>query len=125
MGNTTPIRLTDDQIEWLDMKKRAAEVMDYVPKAYPATQASTPRIQLPTYRWSVGTAAQVGTTAPNIDLEELWDALESGENEYFQKEKRRVERKHREHPFHLDKHLPSNRLSGRLDVFGGRKFSRR
>ncbi|KAL8769228.1 MAG: hypothetical protein Q9209_004729 [Squamulea sp. 1 TL-2023] len=59
IGNTTPLRLTEDQNEWLELKKRVAEIKTNAQfkSAYELGQAL------------------VGT----------WDALDSGSNEYFRK----------------------------------------
>ncbi|KAI4252433.1 MAG: hypothetical protein L6R42_007963, partial [Xanthoria sp. 1 TBL-2021] len=78
MGKTTPNILTKDQLEWLDLKKRVAETMNYHRRG------------------------GNGVPEPNISLNDLWDALDSGESEYFAKEKRRVYEQLRAHAFHTD-----------------------
>ncbi|KAL8848273.1 MAG: hypothetical protein Q9221_006711 [Calogaya cf. arnoldii] len=66
MGNTTPLRLTADQLTWQNLKAEVAKTVDY-------------RVN-----------GRSGSQAENISLSELWDALDSGEPEYFRKEKERV-----------------------------------
>ncbi|KAL8681558.1 MAG: hypothetical protein Q9224_006844 [Gallowayella concinna] len=62
MGNSTPSRLTENQIEWLDIKKRFADVGYIAPCSVARPVAGT------------------GTVNP---LQNAWAALESGSDEYF------------------------------------------
>ncbi|KAI4096069.1 MAG: hypothetical protein LQ339_007085 [Xanthoria mediterranea] len=72
MGDTTPDRLTDSQLAWLALKKRVAETM------YQHTR-----------------------NIPNIDLGDLWSALDSRESMYFEKEMRIMDKKMQHYPYHI------------------------
>lgn len=66
MGDTTPNRLTENQREWLDLKKRVAETCNY-----PLGRGNP-------------------TVPSTIALDNLWAALDSRESRYYEKEWRNV-----------------------------------
>ncbi|KAL8789304.1 MAG: hypothetical protein Q9213_001227 [Squamulea squamosa] len=72
MGNTTPLRSTEDQNEWLELKQRVAELK----KSAPELKGNSKSAQ-----------------ELHRALQDTWDALDSGSNEYFRKMSREVSQK--------------------------------